>query len=251
MSCNSCNKGVVYRVVSLKTGKYYIGSTLNFHTRIVRHKRELVNGTHHSFKMLEEFYNYGLDNFKFEILEEGLDKTILKEREQHFIDKEDFDNLLNVCKHAVFGDTLSYHPHKEEIVSRIKNTLKKNYSLLSDEERKQKHAKYGEHNGNWKGGVSKKFCKCGKRIGCSNKTCRDCQDKTGKNNPFYGKKHSKETIEKIKQANLGRLPKNGKIVEIFGIRYNSISEASRKIGLSDVTIRKRLDKVDGYKSIKA
>lgn len=47
--------------------------------------------------------------------------------------------------------------------------------------------------------------KCGKEISRRAKTghCKDCvvRDNSGKNNPFYGKKHTKETIETIKRKN--------------------------------------------------
>lgn len=45
------------------------------------------------------------------------------------------------------------------------------------------------------------FCKkCGSKISKNNKSgfCNTHRDRTGKNNPFYGKKHSKETIAKLK-----------------------------------------------------
>lgn len=48
--------------------------------------------------------------------------------------------------------------------------------------------------------LNKKCCVCGSKITDINKTgfCNIHRDRTGKNNPFYGKKHSKETIEIIR-----------------------------------------------------
>ena len=49
--------------------------------------------------------------------------------------------------------------------------------------------------------IIKKYCKkCGKLLYKYNKSgfCNKHRDRTGKNNPFYGKKHSKETILKSK-----------------------------------------------------
>jgi G:T-mismatch repair DNA endonuclease (very short patch repair protein) len=47
---------------------------------------------------------------------------------------------------------------------------------------------------------SKKCKICKKILTTKNKSgfCNKHRDRTGKNNPFYGKKHSKETVEKIK-----------------------------------------------------
>lgn len=46
--------------------------------------------------------------------------------------------------------------------------------------------------------LGKKCLKCGSRLLDKNKTgfCNKHRDRTGKNNPFFGKHHSKETIEK-------------------------------------------------------
>jgi len=44
---------------------------------------------------------------------------------------------------------------------------------------------------------------CGKKVSknCHFGYCSSCRDRSGKNNSFYGKKHTKETIEKIKKKN--------------------------------------------------
>lgn len=46
----------------------------------------------------------------------------------------------------------------------------------------------------------KQCLKCGKKVSknCKLGFCSTCRNRSGKNNPFYGKKHSKETIERIK-----------------------------------------------------
>jgi G:T-mismatch repair DNA endonuclease (very short patch repair protein) len=44
--------------------------------------------------------------------------------------------------------------------------------------------------------------KCGKKVSRSSKNyCRDCVPRSGKDNPFYGKRHNKKTIETIKKKN--------------------------------------------------
>jgi len=47
----------------------------------------------------------------------------------------------------------------------------------------------------------KKCLKCRKAVSknCHLGYCNKCRDRTGKNNPFYGKKHSKESLEKSKK----------------------------------------------------
>jgi len=49
-----------------------------------------------------------------------------------------------------------------------------------------------------------KYCKkCGKKVSknCHLGYCNKCRDRSGKNNPFYGKTHSKETMDIIKKKN--------------------------------------------------
>lgn len=43
---------------------------------------------------------------------------------------------------------------------------------------------------------------CGKLLNDKNKTgyCNKHRDRTGANNSFYGKRHSKETVDKIKKT---------------------------------------------------
>lgn len=77
----------------------------------------------------------------------------------------------------------------------------------------------------------------------------------GENNPFYGKKHTEETKDKISKKNKGRLkgiPKStqqrekmsksspNKIsVIVDGVHYHSAGEAARQTGISHKTILNR------------
>lgn len=46
--------------------------------------------------------------------------------------------------------------------------------------------------------------KCGKPVskGCKKGYCNSCRDRSGVNNPFYGKHHTKETIDKTRPKNV-------------------------------------------------
>ncbi len=81
-------------------------------------------------------------------------------------------------------------------------------------------------------------------------------DKRGVKNPFYNKKHSDESKEKMRNAikenrNNGWLPGNARPVEIDGIYYRCLSEASEKTGIGNSLIIYRIksDK-EKYKSYK-
>jgi hypothetical protein len=64
--------------------------------------------------------------------------------------------------------------------------------------------------------------------------------KIGEKNPFFGKHHSEETIQKIKEKNKGRLPPNTITISIDGKIYISMTEASRQLNIPTPTILWRL-----------
>ena len=98
-----------------------------------------------------------------------------------------------------------------------------------------------EGNPNWKGGISKKKCTCGKDISNNNETCSNCRDISGENNPFFGKQHSEETKKKLSEIRKGKKPTNMKQVIIDDIIYESLAEASRQIGIPSPTILWRIN----------
>ena len=148
------------------------------------------------------------------------------------------------------GDNLSLNPNKENICKKISNTLKLNNSLMSIEERKEKFGRSLELNPNWKNGsyLKKITCKCGNKKSYSAKVCDKCHDKTGKNNPFFGKKHSQQTKEKLSKMSIGRKPVNSLKIIIDNVIYNSATEASKILKCVPATIlnRCRSDKFNNY-----
>ena len=109
-----------------------------------------------------------------------------------------------------------------------------------------------ELNPNWKGGSSFKYCECGEKIKPNNKNCIKCRDKSGHNNPFFGKQHSDETKNKLSEIRKGTYHGVQNIpIIIDDVEYSSAGEASRKLGIPMVTIRWRVmsknKKFDNYK----
>jgi hypothetical protein len=64
--------------------------------------------------------------------------------------------------------------------------------------------------------------------------------RTGEKNPFYGKKHSEETIENIKKRLKGRKPPNIKKIYIEGEIYEGLNEASKNTRIKSTTIWHRI-----------
>jgi len=59
----------VYRTKNEKTGKVFIGSSLNVTARINRHKAEFAFGSEKIPGLLDDWNKYGEGNFTFEVLE--------------------------------------------------------------------------------------------------------------------------------------------------------------------------------------
>jgi hypothetical protein len=63
-----------------------------------------------------------------------------------------------------------------------------------------------ETNPNWKGGKTFFTCpKCNKEIRIAGdharpNTCSKCRDRNGEKNPFFGKTHSEETLQKMRKS---------------------------------------------------
>ena len=65
---------------------------------------------------------------------------------------------------------------------------------------------------------------------------------TGEGNPFYGKKHTEESLKKISESGKGRIPINRKkiiCVELNRV-FDSIAEAGRELNIGSQNICKVL-----------
>jgi len=60
----------IYKITNSNNGKVYIGESLDIERRWDEHKLDLENGTHDSFKLQNDYNEYGKNNFMFEVLEE-------------------------------------------------------------------------------------------------------------------------------------------------------------------------------------
>lgn len=78
----------IYKIVNIVNNKVYIGQSIDIEKRWGEHKRNAFNKNTHiyNYPLYRAIRKYGLDNFKFEVIEET-DQTNLTEEEQYFIDK--------------------------------------------------------------------------------------------------------------------------------------------------------------------
>ena len=75
----------IYAIRNLINQKMYVGSAVNIKRRWKSHRSGLLHGKHHSVKLQRAWSKYGGSAFEWVVLE-AVEKTMLIEREQHWID---------------------------------------------------------------------------------------------------------------------------------------------------------------------
>lgn len=80
--------GYIYKIENVKTGDFYIGSTIDIKNRFKSHKGLLKKNKHYNSYLQSSYNKYGKENFEFVVLEELTNSTReeLFELEQQYID---------------------------------------------------------------------------------------------------------------------------------------------------------------------
>lgn len=85
----------IYKITNTKTGRAYIGSSVNITSRLAHHFNELSKGIHHCSYLQNSYNKWGKDAFDADVIEYVDDIKILLEREQFYIDSIGLDSLYN------------------------------------------------------------------------------------------------------------------------------------------------------------
>jgi group I intron endonuclease len=213
----------VYKTTNLINGKIYVGQDLHNNPNYLGSGIALNNA----------IKKYGKENFKKETLEECDNKEILNLREVYWIDKLNAINTgYNIAKGGTGGDTLTKHPEKDVIYKKRSQAIRDAYNRMSVEEKK------------------KKFSSEEKRIHCAEIQRERMKDlelrkksgRSGSEHWAYGKKQSKETIEKrllntayTRRSSGPFAPRQLKVVDVLTGNvsyYDSISDTVEKLNLS-------------------
>jgi len=88
----------VYSLVCLTNNRVYVGSSIDYQKRGRRHLSELKNNKHKNIHLQNAYNKYGREAFVFSLIEEVLDKALLIEKEQYYIDL--LLPKFNICKVA-------------------------------------------------------------------------------------------------------------------------------------------------------
>lgn len=271
---------IIYEIKNKINGKSYIG----------QHSSDVLGPYWGSGKLIKRaIKKYGIENFERTILEKCFDKNELNEREKYWIKEKDSINTgYNLTEGGTGGDNSEFINYSEEWKDGQRIRTKQYWESLSDEEYKERSHKIsgenngmfgkagywkdknipkeviqrqlesrrsyrGEENPNWKGGASKKQCKCGKDIAPNNETCSDCRNMSNEDNPFFGKTHSEETRRKLSENRMGKKPNNIRKVKIDDAIYEGLNEASMGTGIKVTTLWHRIhsknEKYENYQYI--
>ncbi len=110
----------IYCIENVRTGRKYIGSSVDVHKRINAHFSQLKKGTHHCKFLQSDFLKYGSQNFKHTILKETQNETDLILAEQYCISATSC--LYNTLRTVGRKNSVSV---KQNVISQYKRIWKK------------------------------------------------------------------------------------------------------------------------------
>lgn len=243
----------VYKIVCIKTGKFYVGSAKDIRHRQIQHLCHLRKGDHHCIYLQRAWNKYGEDNFEFEI-HKACDNY--QEEEKLVLDiLFDTGQLLNTSKQVSGGDLLSYHPNRDEIINRITKSIHEKIDSLSEKERKEKWGRPGLSNGMFgkhhsaaakekvsKAHLGNHWARGAIRSKAHRKAISDfAKTRTGEKNPFYGKTHSDEAKAKMREKRLGKKPGTTQYYKIDDRYFEGLYEASKYLGVHVTVVSYRVN----------
>jgi len=210
----------IYLIINTENKKQYVGITkFSIEERFSQH-------TKRGFLLTEAIQKYGQEKFSIEMIEEVESPERAYDLEQFYIKyyNTKAPNGYNLTDggDGIFGWEAT-DEYRKECSERVKQLHKEKkvgmYGKKHSEETKKKMSEASKGKPKpWLNGrkcteeTKEKLRKINKGKIISEKTRKKISenhhDVSGKNNPMYGKKHSPETIEKMKQKNILRRLKN-------------------------------------------
>lgn len=183
--------------------KCYIGKSENITTRMINHIHSLNNGTNKNFHLQSAFNLYGCDNFIIGVVEILNENDDINERERYWIEyykSYKREHGYNLTKGGDGGNSyVDCMTEEEKII---------HYQKHKEIRTGSNNAIYGKHLLH-KGNTQRYFSddeieeclKDGWIMGVADYIKEEeSKRNSGKNNPFYGKHHSQEVIDKINET---------------------------------------------------
>ena len=231
----------VYKILNLKNGKYYIGSTKKYNVRVKQHINRLNKNNHTNIKLQRAWNKYSSESFEFIVLEQCEN---YKEREDYHLSLVNiYDDTYNICEDSKCTWYLEKHPNKENIKDSMSESRNNYLNTLSKEDKEKIYGRKGENHHNYKGGIVSNCVDCNKEIYYKSERCRSCYIKNNSGNQ-KGIPQSEETIkkrsDKMKELYEKGYNPVGKVIEINGTVYKSILQASKILEMHYSTLARRL-----------
>jgi len=245
----------IYKITQLSTDFVYIGRTQDPCKRWKVHKGLLECGRHFNVNLQRAWDSSRPNDFEFSVTQEGLTTEESVESEKSRIaEAMDSKRSFNINTGGYFGDCLTNHPDRESIIQRRSNSQREFLESTTSDQRKEIWGRPGVSNpmfGKTHTDTARRlislahkgnsYCLGIKKTPEHRKRLSElASQRTGCKNPFFGKKHSAESIRKMSEANMGKKPSNSRRVLIAGVHYESVTEASRQIGVTPGAIVYRL-----------
>lgn len=234
MSCG------IYKITNLINGHSYIGQSICIEERWKREKTRAFQPTQHDYNSLlgQAFRKYGLENFKFEILEE-CSQIELNTREQYYINKYNtyfngYNQTIGGQQNGNFGTPLKISKEQLlEIYDLLQNSaisqneIAQRYNVGKDVISTINHGKSRRLPGyNYPlrdNTLPINYCvDCGKEINIKATRCDACAKKLRRVSERPTKEELKILIRKMSFTNIGKQ---------FGVSDNSIRKWCESYGL--------------------
>ena len=203
----------IYLITNLINGKLYVGITeKKIESRFAQHVKS-------SFKekpkcMLHNaIKKYGVENFSFELIEDDIPFEKGPEKERYYIKKYNSYYKYKKGYNMTFGGkgTVGYI-FTDEVRKKISLAgIGRVFSPERNEKVRQSMIKR-EYKEEWKESLRNS-------IG----------DRTGENNPFYGKKHSDETKQKISETKKGNCPHSEEFKQMISSIHKGVPHTESQI----------------------
>ena len=191
----------IYVIRNAMGGDCYIGSAAqNFQFRWSEHRLDLNKGCHHNPRLQAAWKKYGEQMFSFTILQECLPEKCL-EYEQRWMDV--LNPEYNLCRKA--GSRLG---QKDSPETRLKKSLRCGHPQEVEARAKMSLAKHGNKNAfghKMSAGLIEKLRAINLGSKHTEDHCRKIKESNlGSRNHFFGKKHTDESLEKMRIAKTGK-----------------------------------------------
>lgn len=251
----------IYVILNIKTEKVYVGSAKSFTRRWKRHLKDLRSGKHSSIKLQRSYDKHGETCFVFEIVEYlEYEKTQIIERENFWMTALDSKVSGYNIASASFGDVISNHPRRSEIIAKMKKTISDRYAAMSSLEKQTKYGRPGISNGMYgrQHSDSAKMAMSNANVGHQRnkgwlmgieqkQTLSELAKlRTGSKNSFFGKVHTETTKQILKDVMVGNTWVTGKSPKEIPYtkeyllhfpdgstkRFHGLKAVSREIGIS-------------------